>query len=302
MSMLDFSVADYRHVVFPDADAGRRVPVNFSPTQAIQIQVPSTNRGLSHDESECIQWLLGRAGLRLADYRPETVKRRLPACMRALRVGSMREVRSVVTRHPELLQTAISALVIGVSSFFRDSSVFACIRDKILPEILSENPAPRIWSAGCSDGAELYSMAMLLADRGAMEGSELIGTDCRPDAIHHATMGSFTPDGILAVPEEMRSRYFEFNGRVWRARSFLRGGVQWCCASVLEARAPGTWDLILCRNMAIYMHPTAACRLWDQLQQCLRPGGVLVLGKAERPHGARELKPVAPCIFRRDRR
>jgi chemotaxis methyl-accepting protein methylase len=299
--MLGSSVIDYRHVVFPDADAGYGVPVNFSPTQPIQVQIPPINRSLSPDESECVQWLFGKVGLRLEDYRPETVKRRLPACTRALRVGSMREVRSVVTRHPDLLQTAISALVIGVSSFFRDPAVFACIRDEILPQMLGESPAPRIWSAGCSEGAELYSIAMLLAERGALQNSDLLGTDCRSDAIHRAKAGSFAPDGILAIPEETRSRYFACDGRAWRANSSLRTAIQWRCASVLEAKEPGGWDLILCRNMAIYMQPRAASRLWAQLQQCLRPGGVLVLGKAERPHGAPELKPIAPCIYRRDR-
>ena len=87
--MLDFSVIDYRHVVFPDADSGYGVAVNFSPNQPIQVQVPPIRWHLSPEESECVQWLFGKVGLRLEDYRPETVKRRLAACMRALRVGSM---------------------------------------------------------------------------------------------------------------------------------------------------------------------------------------------------------------------
>ena len=136
----------------------------------------------------------------------------------------------------------MNALVIGVSSFFRDPTVFVCIRDEVLPDLLRESPAPRIWSVGCSEGAELYSMAMLLAERGALENSDLLGTDCRADAIHRAAMGSFMPDSILAVPEAMRSRYFVSDGRVWRARSFyatrFSGVVQ--TSLMRERRVAGT--------------------------------------------------------------
>jgi chemotaxis methyl-accepting protein methylase len=59
--------------------------------------------------------------------------------------------------------------------------------------------------------------------------------------------------------------------------------------------------LILCRNLTMYLRPEVAGRVWEALEHALRPGGFLVLGKAERPIGARRLGVVAPCIFRRDR-
>ena len=63
---------------------------------------------------------------------------------------------------------------------------------------------------------------------------------------------------------------------------------------------PGQWDVILCRNMAMYLAPEAAAALWRNLDSLLRPGGILVLGKAERPTGTR-LSMIAPCVYRRDR-
>ncbi len=71
--------------------------------------------------------------------------------------------------------------------------------------------------------------------------------------------------------------------------------------NALTTPEPCGWDMILCRNMSIYLQPATAVRLWHVLENCLRPGGYLVLGKAERPLGCTRLVPVSPCIFRRDR-
>ena len=81
----------------------------------------------------------------------------------------------------------------------------------------------------------------------------------------------------------------------------LRTAVQWRTADVMRVQEPGVWDLILCRNMAMYLRPEASGKLWDLFERALRPGGYLVMGKAERPANARRLSPVGPCVFRRDR-
>jgi chemotaxis methyl-accepting protein methylase len=69
---------------------------------------------------------------------------------------------------------------------------------------------------------------------------------------------------------------------------------------VLTVREPGAWDVVLCRNLVIYLQPGAAAVLWRQLAAAVRPGGLLVLGKAERPGGdGRLFTPAGPCVFRR---
>jgi chemotaxis methyl-accepting protein methylase len=301
MSKLAFMPFQYRHITFPDATRGDRLPFNFTTQDAGPKPKREGEEDLSGDEYESVGWLLDKAGLSISDYRPETIKRRIPACIRAVRVATIRDVCTTAGRHPELLRTAISALMIGVSSFFRDASVFETLGRSILPQLLADGSWPRIWSAGCSEGAELYSVAMLLAEQGALPRCELLGTDCRADAIARARAGTYTVEGIKGVPDNWLPRYFITDGRGWRAHPSLRTGMQWRSGNVLNTPEPGLWDLILCRNMAIYLHAPTAGRLWAQLEQSLRPGGVLVLGKAERPHGATTLRPIAPCIFRRDR-
>ena len=75
--------------------------------------------------------------------------------------------------------------------------------------------------------------------------------------------------------------------------------MRWRTGDVLTLPEPGTWDLVLCRNLAIYLQPEAASGLWRRLGASLRPGGLLALGKAERPTGASDLAAVGPCLYRR---
>ncbi len=145
----------YRHVVFPDTLADREPAIDRLAPPRPRSLPPHPDRNLSSSEQDCLRRLFGLAGLDLDDYRPETIKRRIPACLRALRVEHTNEIGSVVQRHPILLEVALSALVIGVTSFFRDAATFATLNDRVLPELLADCPGPRVWSVGCSDGAEL---------------------------------------------------------------------------------------------------------------------------------------------------
>jgi chemotaxis protein methyltransferase CheR/two-component system CheB/CheR fusion protein len=72
-------------------------------------------------------------------------------------------------------------------------------------------------------------------------------------------------------------------------------------ADLLQVQEPGVWDVVLCRNTTMYMRTEAVNPLWEKLEMLLRPGGILVLGKAERPLGVNRLTPVGPCLYRRNR-
>lgn len=170
----------------------------------------------------------------------------------------------------------------------------------LLPQLLARPDGPRIWSVGCSDGAELYSLAMLLEARGGLRRASLLGTDCRADAIARAIQGSFELSAIKNVPAEFRGRYLLFHDARWRVHPRLRAATEWRNANVLATTEAVSWDLILCRNLAIYLNPPAVARLWGSLAQCLCPGGFLMLGKAERPYGTRGLSQIAPGIYQRE--
>jgi chemotaxis methyl-accepting protein methylase len=297
----------FRHVVFAGAGDVRPGHVlDFAPPPGAGhvLDPPPEVIQLSVEEEAFLAHLFRAAGLDGRIFRRETLRRRLPACLRAIRACSPVDGRQILHADPGLVPRALSALVIGVSSFFRDAEVFDLIGFNVLPSICAGKVRPRVWSVGCSDGAELYSIAILLAEMGLLDGAYLLGTDCRADAVASAREGIFDARALRGVPGVWIDQYFSpviEDGDRYQLRARLRGAAQWRTANVTRLQEPGQWDLILCRNMAMYLRPESSGRLWTLFEQSLRPGGYLVLGKAERPTGAGRLSMVGPCIYRRDR-
>jgi chemotaxis methyl-accepting protein methylase len=297
---------DYRHVVFADDLPRPRRALNLS--RGLAGAAPARAAGpLSAEEASFARWLFARAGLDARDYRDETIARRLPACLRVLRAARFEQARALIESDPRRLQTALDAMVIGVTSFFRDRDVFTALFDHVVPMLARGRLNLRVWCAGCSNGAEVYSLAVVLARCGWLHRTHLLGTDCRPGAIAEASAGVHDESSLRALPREWLEQFFipVEGGRAWRVRPALRTMLRWRVADVLREHEPGPWDMIFCRNLAMYLRTESMARLWQRLSRALRPGGVLVLGKAERPTGAcagagAALTYLHPCIFRRD--
>ncbi len=247
-----------------------------------------------------IHGVLARSGVEPASYRIEPLARRIPACLRALKVKVIAEARRRTESDARMQSLALETLVIGVTEFFRDPPVFDFLRDHVMPEAGRRGDSLRIWSAGCSDGAELYSSAMLLAELGLLDRSELLGTDCRPEAVVAARRGWYDESRLEGLGPDRLKRFFSRRQLRLRVAGVLRTAARWQIADLLDdRRATGDWDMILCRNVAIYLEPAAAAAMWRSLAERLRPEGVLVVGKAERPDAAAGLGRLAPCIYRR---
>jgi SAM-dependent methyltransferase len=141
---------------------------------------------------------------------------------------------------------------------------------------------------------ELLSVALLLEER-AIRPSTLRGSDLR--LIEPLADATLARDLTADVP----AKFAELAARA--TPDWVRARVQaidWRRENALEAEPEGTWDLILCRNLAIYLEAEAAARLWQRIGEALRPGGFLVVGKAERPIVA-GLHRCGPCIYKRPR-
>lgn len=219
----------------------------------------------------------------------------MTACLRLLKATTPQAARSTLRARPDLLPAALDAVLIGVSSFFRDREVFTHLRNTLLPSLVSRRGPLRVWSVGCSDGAELATVAMLLDELGVLASSRLLGTDCRAGAIQQAQRGVYAPWQLAELPPELAAKHFIelHDGRLtlrWpRAPKFT-----WRVQDAMQTPDEDTWDLILCRNLAIYLSPPAMERLWQLLASRLRRGGYLVVGKAERPP---TLARVSRCIY-----
>jgi chemotaxis protein methyltransferase CheR len=271
--------------------------------------------------SEFFEVLCERWGLSRIRYRDSILARREGACLRALRARSPREGARVVGVDPAAAERALGAVMIGVTGFFRDRDVWKGLRD-LAPRMRRPFQPLRALSVGCSDGSELYSLAMLLAEGGLLDDARLHGLDCRPAAVRSARAGVYPEEALTSVPPRLRARHFApVAGPGQLGVPGSRSGTASPCAQVADplraacrwsvadafGPAPGPWreddfDLIFCRNLAIYLTFESASELWSTCLERLRPGGLLVTGKAERPPAEirRSLRRIGRCIYRRN--
>jgi chemotaxis protein methyltransferase CheR len=286
------------YIRFEGKPANRPKNLQHSLTWAGAQSVPPIHSEEDQKASnDFAAWVLESAGLCSEAYRATPIHRRLASCVRSLKAGSIAEAHRLMVQHPHLRAKAIDSLLIGVTEFSRDLSVFETLRKIISRDTAFRRKPLRIWSAGCSNGAELYSMAMLLAEEGLLAGSTLIGTDCRAGAIREAEAGLYPEANVRSVDVLLRRKYMSNAGDRWQVMRSLRSQVQWQVGNLLEGCEKGPWDIVLWRNMAIYLRHEYALKVWYAMIRELQIGAIVVVGKAERPPRTTGLQCISPCIY-----
>jgi chemotaxis protein methyltransferase CheR len=171
--------------------------------------------------------------------------------------------------------------------FFREMHHFNVLREQLLPELLRADPQPlRVWSAGCATGEEPYSLAITLLEYQARHGefaAQVIATDIDMVALEKARQGRYEERAVRQVPDDLRQRYFSFDGATYR---ILPAAAELVTFKVhnLEDDPPPTLtnqSVIFCRNVTIYFDIEARDRLNARLASSLREGGYLFVASAE---------------------
>lgn len=179
---------------------------------------------------------------------------------------------------PGLADRIVDALLNQETSFFRDAAAFDQVGD-----ISAATGGDRlhIWSAGCSTGQEPLSLAMLLAERGL--DFEILATDVSEGALARARQARYTQFEIQrGLPIRRMLRWFESADLDWRAKPELMRHINFRRMNlVADARPAGRYDMVLCRNVLLYLAPTQRAAVFDKLAAALKPGGLLLLGAGE---------------------
>jgi chemotaxis protein methyltransferase CheR len=195
-------------------------------------------------------------------------------------------------------QRIIDAISTKETSFFRDQTPFDLLKFKLLPDYFDRVrstangtvPYLSLWSAACSTGQEVYSISMTLKELPGDFGpyrSTILGTDISDTALVQASYGCYnklemarglSPDRII--------RYFQAVGSQWRVKDELRSLVSFRKLNLLESFAAlRTFDIIFCRNVAIYFSQADRTQLFERLAKHLHPAGALLIGATESLQG-----------------
>ena len=247
---------------------------------------------LSDSSSRILAGLLeARTGQQLTMSRRWRIETALSALLRERGIATLDELITILVmgKEPSLSQQVVEALLNNETYFFRDRAPFDLLARYALPELLqrrAKNRRVRIWSAGCSTGQEVYSLAMLFADEAEKWRGwtiDILGSDVSTQCIERARLGTYTQFEVqrgLGINQMIK--WFEETADGWRAAEALRRPLRFQVHNLLEPPPhPGDFDIVLCRNVLLYLSPEKKALAFERLASSMAEDGWLMLGAGE---------------------
>jgi len=244
--------------------------------------------------------VLDLTGIDLDCYKGTQMERRLQTIMRRAGVADLAAYARLLSTTPSRVKEFQDFLTINVSEWVRNPEKFEELQKSIIPELLKRSSRLKFWSAGCSNGSEPYSVAMLLDELDPHGRHHILATDLDEEILKVARAGVYTEKDIRGVSPGRRSRFFLQDGDKFTVKPELKARVQFERQNLLSDPFPSDVDLILCRNVVIYFTEEAKDELYRRFHRSLKPGGILFVGGTESLLRARELgyASVSPFFYR----
>ena len=241
--------------------------------------------------------ILDVSGIHLAAGKEYLIETRLAPLMEETGSRSFSELQGRIQRdHSKGLEKKlVDAISTNETYFFRDIHPFELLKHKIIPDLVDKRsaksfpgrPVPiRIWSAASSTGQEIYSIAMALDELGLKRPEydiRLVGTDISDAAVAQASYGRYNKfEAARGLSPARLQRYFLKDGDGWRIRDEIRSMVSFRKANLMKPLSGlGKFDIVFCRNVAIYFTPQDRKALYQRLSGTMEGDGYLLIGSTE---------------------
>ncbi len=300
-------LADHVDLVLPPAQIGAELARLASQFAASPLDgKPEQSLTAKDDQhfTRILQLLRSVSGVDFRLYRRETLRRRIIRRMMLQRKGTLLEYIAYLQAQREELGALQEDLLINVTHFFRDESMFQLLCSDVLPSIL-ENRRPdqqlRIWVAGCSTGEEVYSIAICLLETLSSPNYfeppiQVFGTDASESSIAKARTAIY-PESIArhVSPERLR-RFFSKVDQGYQISKRVRDLCIFASQNLCTDPPFSRLDLISCRNVLIYFGTELQKQIIPTFHYALRPNGYLVLGPSE---SIREFSDLFTAVHRK---
>lgn len=224
-------------------------------------------------------------GIDLEHYKDEQMRRRLDSWLVRSGMPSWDAYFAKIKVDQDELLKFRNYLTINVTEFFRDTERWKHLQTMVLPMLLKESagkPGLRIWSAGCSIGAEPFTLGMIMEELTPNRKHYILGTDLDKGAIARAMSGgAFIPEEIRGLSPAQRSMYLRPGGPPFYVTESLIKKITFREQNMISDTFETDFDLIVCRNVVIYFTSATKDLLYKKFASSLRKGGVLFIGGTE---------------------
>jgi chemotaxis protein methyltransferase CheR len=232
-------------------------------------------------------------------YAAASLKRRVLAALPSFHCASISSLEDRLVGDPQVFAGLLRYLTVQVSDLFRDPPYFRAIREKIVP-YLQTYPSLKVWVAGCANGEEAYSLAILFAEEGLLERTLIYATDINPESLQTAAAGVYDIDRFKRFSDNYRSAggkvslsdYYTARYSSAMLDRRLKRSILFSDHSLATDSAFAEVQLVSCRNVLIYFDRELQDRAIGILRDSLGPRGFLGLGSKE----SLKFSPYAPAF------
>ena len=227
----------------------------------------------------------------LRAYKPTQMERRLRSLLARKQIGGFAPYAELIARDRENRLEFERYVTINVTQFYRDPVHFNELEQALRRRVRAAGPL-RVWSAGCSNGSEPYTVAMILATIAPGLRHQIHGTDIDEASLCQARLGSgYSHDDLATLPDAYRSKFvtLEAGRDTFAISPVLRAMVTFSRHDLIAERHRSGYDLILCRNVVIYFSHATKYEIFSGFFKSLNPGGLLFIGASEMLTGLREI-------------
>lgn len=261
---------------------------------AVETVSKNPSHGPGEDKNRSFKSLLEQIvqdrGLDFRQYHQGVIKRKIAMRMRVNKLESYPEYGRLLTKRPEEFNKLLEDLCINVSEFFRDREVWVTVKylleNLIKQKKLKAESSLRFWSAGCANGEEPYSLAILLQEISRAEPQgvklELAATDIDKKALLTAQAGVYPKENLKNVTaKELKSYFIALDDGRYQAKNEIRDMVKFQYLDLIRDDIIREADVVICRNVFIYFKRSLQEQLLMKFHRALKAGGYLIMGRSE---------------------
>jgi len=281
------------HTIIQQAKAEQQAEICRAMLSAIDIISNNPRHQLKEDKNKIFQLLLEKIkedrGLDFRHYHQELLKRRVALRLRTNNIATYGEYLMLLMNNPEEYDKLFEVLYINVSEFFRDPEVWKMVAS-LLENLIRQKKGNadnsiRIWSAGCANGEEPYSIAIILKQLLVTNTTdfyaEIFATDIDKKALRAAEKAEYGLDSLKNLDKKLLKRYFHLEDKLYRVKDEIKNMVTFQKQDLTSQELIKDVDVVLCRNVFIYFDRDLQEQLLMKFYRALKPNGYLIMGKAE---------------------
>lgn len=225
--------------------------------------------------------LKAKTGIDLDLYKEAQMRRRIENLVCRSDFNSYAGYFDECCKNKDDFAAFIEYLTINVSEFFRTPEKFGLLETDVIPYLLKRSPKLNIWSAGCSIGAEPYSLSIIMKEMTPGTRHRILASDLDIEILAKARAGVYSDNELKAVKPARLAKYFDKVDDKYAVKRDIKSVIEFKRHNLLKDPFETGFDLILCRNVVIYFTEEAKDQLYSNFLKSLKPGGILFVGATE---------------------